>query len=107
MDKSVIKALKERVLETAEPPAYESTTSVEVTGEPLAQPIHWTGSQWAVTSLGIEARNGKYHLVSSRVWEETLGHGWIDHMAEKDWVDIHDFTEALRIARARWPKLTT
>ena len=104
MSKSVIKALKERALQTQEPPAYESTTEVHVTGEPLAEPVHWRGKQWAVTSHGIEARDGKYAIAGNRVWEETLGHGWIDHMSEKDWVDIHDFAEALRIARARWPK---
>jgi hypothetical protein len=26
---------------------------------------------------------------------------WIDHMAEKEWVDIEDFAEALRVARER------
>jgi len=104
MSKSTIKALNERARQTNEPPAYESTAEVLVTGEPLAQPIHWTGHQWAVTSFGIEARDGKYLVPGGRVWEEMEGHGWIEHMAEKTWVDIHDFAEALRIARARWPE---
>lgn len=104
MSKSLIKALNERALLTAEPPAYESTTDVRVTGEPLAQPVYWTGHQWAVTSHGIEARDGRYAIAGQRVWEETQGHGWIEHMSEKDWTDIRDFAEALRIARARWPK---
>lgn len=104
MSKSVIKALNERARQTTEPPAYESTTEVRVTGEPLAEPVYWRGKQWAVTSYGIEARDGKYPIAGNRVWEETQGHGWIEHMSEKGWVDIHDFAEALRIARARWPK---
>ena len=104
MNKSLIKSLNERALQTAEPPAYESQEEVRVTGGALAVPIHWTGKQWAVTTYGIEARDGKYPIAGSRVWEETHGHGWIEHMSEKGWVDLADFTEALRIARARWPK---
>jgi hypothetical protein len=26
-------------------------------------------------------------------------HSWIMHMAEKEWVDLEDFAEALRVAR--------
>ena len=104
MNKSLIRALNERALQTAEPPAYESKTEVRVTGEALAHPVHWTGKQWAVTAHGIEARDGRYSIAGQRAWEETLGHGWIEHMSEKDWVDLHDFAEALRIARSRWPK---
>ena len=104
--KSEMKSLNERALQTTEPPAYSSTEVVPMTGEALAEPIYWTGRQWAVTTHGIEARDGKYQIAGSRAWEETSGHGWIEHMEEKDWVDIHDFAEALRLARARWPKKT-
>ena len=102
--KSELKSLNERALKTAEPPSYESTNEVPVTGEALAEPVYWKGRQWAVTSAGIEARDGKYFIAGNRAWEETNGHGWIEHIAEKDWADIHDFTEALRLARAQWPK---
>lgn len=105
--KSEIKSLNERPLETTEPPAYESKEVVRVTGEALAEPIYWTGRQWAVTAYGIEARDGKYFIAGNRAWEDTSGHGWIEHMAEKEWVDMDDFTEALRLARARWPKTKT
>lgn len=99
-----IKALNARALQTAEPEAYESTIDVRVTGEALHEPIYWQGRQWAVTSFGIEARDGKYPIAGSRVWEDNGGHGWIEHMEEKEWVDLSDFTEALRLARARWPR---
>lgn len=102
--KSELKLLNERARHTTEPPAYESTDEVRVTGEALAEPIYWKGRQWAVTGHGIEARDGKYHIAGSRAWEETSGHGWIEHMEEKDWVDLPDFAEALRLARARWPR---
>ena len=102
--KTELKLLNEHALQTSDPPAYESTDEVRVTGEPLAEPVYWKGRQWAVTKHGIEARDGKFHIAGSRAWEETNGHGWIEQMADKSWVDIHDFTEALRLARARWPE---
>jgi hypothetical protein len=102
--KSELKSLKARALEVSSPPEYESKVDVVVRGEKLQQPIYWQGRQWAVTSFGVEARDGTYIIKGSRVWEETSGHGWIDHMEEKDWVDLPDFVEALRIARSRWPK---
>jgi hypothetical protein len=106
VSKSELRLLNERALQTTEPPSYDSKDEVRVTGEALAQPVFWTGRQWAVTKFGIEARDGKYPIAGSRAWEDSNGHGWLEHMAEKDWVDIHDFTEALRLARARWPKTT-
>lgn len=104
MDKAKIKALNARALQTSEPPAAPSREDVKVLGEPLATPVIWQGRQWAVTGFGIEARDGKYPIEGKRVWEENHGHGWIEHMAEKSWVDLDDFAEALRIARGRWPK---
>ena len=57
--------------------------------------IHWTGKQWAVTSYGIETRDGKYPIAGGRVWEETQGHGWIEHMSEKGWVDMDGLGKGL------------
>ncbi len=102
--KSEIKSLVARALETTEPPSYESTTDVCVTGEALNHPIYWKGRQWAVTGFGIEARDGKYVIKGQRIWEDNSGHGWVHQMAEKEWVDLSDFVEALRLARARWPR---
>jgi len=82
---------------------YVAIDKVEVIGEALTEPVYWTGRQWAVTAFGIEARNGTYPIPKDRVWEECNGDGWIEHMAEKAWVDMPDFTEALRLARWRWP----
>jgi hypothetical protein len=102
--KSELKSLAARALQTKEPPAYESKTDVLVTGEPLQEPIYWKGRQWAVTSYGIEARDGKYRIKGERVWEDNDGHGWVEHMEEKEWLDLSDFVGALRLARARWPR---
>jgi hypothetical protein len=102
--KDELRALNARAQETNQPPAYESSTKVAVQGEPLQEPIYWKGRQWATTAFGIEARDGTYIIAGNRVWENNHGHGWIEHMNEKDWVDLPDFVEALRLARTRWPK---
>ena len=102
--RSEIKSLAALAQQTTHLSTYESSTDVRVTGEALQEPIYWKGRQWAVTSYGIEARDGKYPIKGERVWEDNEGHGWVEHMAEKEWVDLSDFVEALRLARARWPK---
>lgn len=71
-------------------------------GERL-HPIIWKGRQWAVTTYGIECRNGLYHIQKHRIRESNNGHGWVDHMSEKTWVDIDDFKEALRRAMETYP----
>lgn len=101
-----LEVLVERALQIEDPPAYESTSKVRVTGERLSEPIHWTGRQWAVTGHGIEARDGSYVIEGTRVWEDEADFGWVRHLDEKDWVDLPDFVEALRIARKRWPRPT-
>jgi hypothetical protein len=106
VEKSKIKSLAALAQQTIQSPTYESTTDVRVTGEALQEPIYWKGRQWAVTSYGIEARDGKYPIKGECVWEDNNDYGWVEHMAEKEWVDLTDFVEALRLARARWPKKT-
>ena len=62
---------------------------------------------WVVTTYGIENTVQYYPIKKGRVWEEYGGYGadsWIDHMRPKVWVNLEDFTAALRAAQARWPK---
>lgn len=99
--KSKLQHLIDRSLEVDAPPAYSSADPVKLTGEPLSEPIFWTGRQWAVTSYGVEARDGTYPVAKDRLWEDNEGYGWVDHLSEKDWVDLPDFVEALRLARQR------
>jgi hypothetical protein len=65
--------------------------------------IVWQGRQWVVTARGVECRDGCYSITCDRLWEEEEVFGWVAHMAEKDWVDLEDFAEALRIARILSP----
>lgn len=67
-------------------------------GERLSR-VYWRGRQWAATKYGVECRDGCYAIERTRLWEEDNEHSWIMHMAGKDWVDLEDFAEALRVAR--------
>ena len=84
------------------------TTPVRNRGEELHKTI-WQGRQWAVTEYGIEARDGTYAFPAERLSETRLhqGHGlpdWPLHMAEKTWVDIHDFCTVFMVALACYPE---
>lgn len=78
---------------------------IKVREERLSKPIYWTGKQWAVTAYGVELLDGSYFIQKSRLWEGSPNHDWVDHMAEKEWVDIEDFKQALAIARQKFDKL--
>lgn len=75
------------------------TTAVKSRGDALGK-VWWQGRQWAVTSDGIEARNGLYHIAADRVLEDVDVHTWVDHMAAKTWVDLEDFATAWLVAVA-------
>jgi len=80
-------------------PTYACTNRVPLVGERL-HPIAWQGRQWAVTSHGIERRNGTYAIPHDRLEAPFAPfEGWIDHLARKTWIDLPDFAEALRLAR--------
>jgi hypothetical protein len=76
----------------------QATNRVKRRGDRLSR-IIWMGRQWAATKYGVECRDGCYAIERKRLWEEDDIHGWVMHMAEKAWVDLDDFAEALRVAR--------
>jgi len=79
-------------------PTLSDASAVRCRGESLSEPIYWLSRQWAVTEYGIEARDGTYHIANERLWENEAEYPWVQHMDKKDWVDIADFAEALRVA---------
>ncbi len=84
------------------------TASVINRGEPLHEKI-WQDRQWAVTEYGIEARDGTYTIAAERLSETCEFRGqrlpfWPLHMAEKSWVDVHDFCTAFLAALACYPE---
>lgn len=74
-------------------PVVMDATPVECRGEAL-DPIWWRGRQWAVTEHGLESLDGLYAIAKQRLREGIEGHGWVQHMAEKGWVDRDDFATA-------------
>lgn len=70
---------------------------VQLRGEKL-HPVLWQGRQWAVTTYGIEARDGTYYLQPSQLRSEPSGYTATAHMTEKSWVDIADFHIAHAVA---------
>ncbi len=99
-------AMAERLTEYAHqielPPFYrcDDTVRVRGLGEKLSQPVYWIGRQWAVTSYGIERRDGNYVIEAARYeCQPEPEYSWVRHMAGKTSVDLLDFAEALRIGR--------
>jgi hypothetical protein len=94
--------LKEAAQQLNVAPQYEAGNPVHCRGEEISIPIYWQGRQWAVTAFGLECRDGTYVIAKDRIWENEERYGWVMHMSAKDWPDLPDFAEALRIARRRW-----
>jgi hypothetical protein len=81
-------------------PIIHDANEVRLCGEELRRVI-WQGRQWAVTTFGIESRDGLYAIRARRLTEglrEDDPHCWIDLMAGKEWVDLPDFATAFLIA---------
>jgi hypothetical protein len=98
--------LAEAARDLTRPPGPQSTDRVKLRSEPLSTPIYWQGHQWAVTSHGVECRDGTYYIAKDRLWEsDDTDHGWVHHMADKNWVDLADFAEALHVARQHFAGL--
>lgn len=77
------------------------TTHVERRGEVLDE-VWWQGRQWAVTSYGIERRDGTYAIEADRLAQ---GHipgvpFWPAQLAGKTHTDLPDFLTAYLVAVA-------
>ncbi len=74
----------------------------------LSKPVYWRGRQWAVTRYGVECLTQFYAIRKDALFRsgDPLSEepsGWIAHMAQKRWVDILDFQDALAHAVRLWP----
>lgn len=56
---------------------------------------------WAVTRYGVESLTHFYPIEKSRVNEKHNDgtYAWEDHMVQKNWVNMEDFTTAINYAR--------
>jgi hypothetical protein len=80
-----------------EPPMYFGTVAVR---RRLKGAVLWTGSEWAVTTFGLEKTNGAFRIATSQLWDGEAGIGWIQAMSATDeTTDLSDFSEGLRLAR--------
>lgn len=78
-------------------PLPSATNVVPVRGEALSE-VLWQGVQWAVTTAGIECRDGTYFIAAKRLRESEPDWSWKRQMAEKSWVDQADFAAAFAVA---------
>ena len=58
-------------------------------------PIIRRFGSWAVTTYGVESLVSYYPIDLSRINEPY----WLEHMSEKNWVDVREFAAALEFAR--------
>jgi len=77
--------LTEAARDLSRPPGPQNSEPIRVCGDQLSWPF-WQGRQWAVTSYGVECRDGTYCVEKDRLWENDEDHSWVHHMAEKGWV---------------------
>jgi hypothetical protein len=76
-----------------------SKERVKCRGDRLSR-IWWQGKQWAVTSFGIERRDGLYVIEKARLGKDHDGQpGWLLHMAGKG-IDFDDFATAYLVGLA-------
>jgi hypothetical protein len=68
-------------------------SNVTVRGQPLSE-IWWRGSQWAVTTHGIERLDGFYVIERDRLLHLPCPYSWIKHMSNKTNVELADFATA-------------
>lgn len=86
----------------ARAPILHDAGEVKSRAEPLHD-IWWQGRQWAVTSYGIEARDGRYVIEKARLTEGLKPpnpYSWVRHVGQKTWVDLTDFSTAFFVAVA-------
>jgi hypothetical protein len=54
---------------------------------------------WAVTTYGVESLTMHYPIARDRLNECEAEYTWEQHMADKNWVNMDDFREAMDFAR--------
>jgi hypothetical protein len=65
----------------------------------LSRPVYNVGSQWCVTSYGLERIDGGYVADRHFVFSISCGyHTILHHLGEKTWVDMKDLFLSLRFA---------
>ena len=66
-------------------------TTIEAATLRELPPIFKKFGEWAITPKGLYYIPHDYNIIKDRISEP----GWIEHMSEKDWVNMEDFKRAL------------
>lgn len=71
----------------------QSTNDVKVKGEKL-HPVLWKGNQWAVTTYGLECRDGTYFVKAKDFFsgcktKREASDKWFRHISGKYWCDAN------------------
>jgi hypothetical protein len=69
----------------------------KVRGEKLSK-ILYRNNQWAVTTFGIECLDGTYAIKKDAIKTTHPNYSWQKHMSGKEWVEIGEFVDALKMA---------
>src|SRR5258705_9290031 len=66
-------------------------------GEPSVPTIITQFGDWAVTPFGVECLTYAYQIQWDSLTDPiTDDEYWLSNLAKKEWVNLHDFVEALR-----------
>jgi hypothetical protein len=66
---------------------------------PCVRPAIGRALEGALITGEPPGEHGTYCIERRRLWEDEDVYGWVRHMAGRDWVNLDDFAEALRVAR--------
>jgi hypothetical protein len=56
--------------------------------------------EWAVTPFGVECLTYPYQIQWDSLLDPVIGDDyWLQNLAKKEWVNLHDFAEAMRCGR--------
>lgn len=69
----------------------------KVRGEKLSK-ILYRNNQWAVTTFGIECLDGTYAIKKDAIKTTHPNYSWQKHMSGKEWVEMDEFIDALKMA---------
>lgn len=69
-------------------------------GEPPVPTIITQFGDWAVTPFGVECLTHAYQIQWDSLTDERVQDDfWLSNLAKKEWVNLHDFAEAIRHGR--------
>ena len=69
----------------------------KIRGEKLSK-ILYRNNQWDVTTFGIECLDETYAIKKDAIKTTHPNYSWRQHMSGKEWVEMDEFVDALKMA---------